>query len=269
MEPRGITLHLDVFEGPLDLLLYLIKKHDLEISRISLAAVTDQYLGYLDGLKELDVDGASEFLLMAAELAHIKSRTLLPGGHDEPDEEDEVGQDLVARLREYERYKMAAEDLNKRAWLGRDVFGRASLFEPTPQASDAVEKRPALADGEFEVDSFELIKAYYEIVSRLPREAARHQVMTERISVADRIYQILELFKEAESVLFADIFPGTATRVEVVVTFLALLEMARLNLIQLYQTESFAPIRLKRRIEVRADVLFKENLKETLEGYQG
>lgn len=268
MQSDTITLQLDVFEGPLDLLLYLIKKNDLEISRISVARITDQYLQYLDGMKELDIDGASEFLFMAAELAYIKSKTLLPKAeNDTEDGEDGMGQDLVARLKEYERYKMAAQDLKKRHWLHRDIFVRGSFFEGSDEETEKKETE-TVGDDLYEVDTFELIKAFHEILNRLPKEEVNHKVLTERVSVTDRIYEILDFMKQSESLLFEDLFAGDQQRIDVVVSFLALLEMTKLKILRIYQTSSFAPIRLQRCIEVNDDILKNENVLETLEEYK-
>lgn len=262
-----ITLQLDVFEGPLDLLLYLIKKNDLEISRISVAKITDQYLEYLDSLKELDIDLASEFLFMAAELAYMKSKTLLPHEDDELEEGEEVADDIVARLKEYERFKMAAQDLKKRQWLHRDVFARGGFVEETEDEEKKSEKEPN-EDGEFEVDTFELIKAFYDVLNKIPQEKMDHRVITERVSVTDRIYEILDMMKNTDSILFTDLFTGEKNRVDIVVSFLALLEMAKLKIIRMYQTSSFEPIRLKRRIEVNEEILKNENMLDALEDYK-
>lgn len=265
MQSNTITLQLDVFEGPLDLLLYLIKKNDLEVSRISISKITDQYLQYLESLKELDIDDASEFLFMAAELAYIKSKTILPHEDSEFEDDDNVANDLVARLKEYEKYKLAAQDLKKRQWLHRDVFARGSFVAGE---NDADQDEQKTGDEEFEVDTFELIKAFYEVLNKFSADKVNHQVIAERVSVTDRIYEVLDLLKKTESILFTDLFSGDQTRINVVVTFLALLEMAKLKMIRIYQTASFEPIRLQRRIEVGEDILKNENILDTLEEYK-
>jgi len=266
MQNNTITLQLDVFEGPLDLLLYLIKKNDLEVSRISISEITGQYLQYLESLKELDIDDASEFLLMAAELAYIKSRNILPHDDSKFEEESEVANDLVARLKEYEKYKLAAQDLKERQWLHRDVFARGS-FVTEDDESDKKEK-VLTGDEEYEVDSFELIKAFYDILNKFPAEQINHQVIAERISVTDRIYEVLDIFKKSDSVLFTDLFIGEKERINVVITFLAMLEMAKLKMIRLYQTSTFEPIRIQRRMEVSENILNNEHIIDTLEDYK-
>lgn len=267
MQSNTITLQLDVFEGPLDLLLYLIKKHDLEISRISIAQITDQYLKYLDSLKELDIDNASEFLLMAAELAYIKSKTILPYEDSDVEEDEEVANDLISRLKEYERYKFAAKDFKERTWLHRDVFARGSFVE-TEEDEDTINEKKLDADGTYEVDTFELIKAFHEILNRIPKDEINHQVAAERASVTERIYEILDVLKKSDSVLFTELFSEVADRMDMVLSFLALLEMAKLRMIKVYQTSSFEPIRIQRRIDVSEDILNNENVVENLEEYK-
>ncbi len=260
-----ITLQLDVFEGPLDLLLYLIKKNDLEISTISISQVTEQYLEYLESLEKIDIDNVSDFLFMAAELAFIKSKMLLPKTDDEEETDvEDVAGDLVARLREYERYKMAAADLKKRAWLDRDVFVRGSFLE---EEVDATEKK-LIGDDDFAVDMFELVKALHEVLNRLPKEENQHKVISERISVTQRIYEVLEFLKSRDSILFEDLFTEARNRVDVVISFLALLEMSKLKMVRFNQAGNFGPIRIERRIEVAADILSNDNILSSLEEYR-
>lgn len=248
---HSMTLQLDVFEGPLDLLLYLIKKNDLEISRISISKITDQYLEYLNTLQELDIDLASEFLLMAADLAHIKSRSLIPRTEEDlAENEDDVANDLIAKLKEYERYKMAGEFLKKRHWLDRDVFVRGSFLDEEA-GNDNVPESASGDDETYDVDSYELIRVFHEILNRLPKEEAQHKVlMSERVSVSERIYEVMEVLSKSESMLFADLFVGESKRIDVVVTFLAILEMCKLKMSRVFQTEPFGPIRIQRRLDV-------------------
>lgn len=268
MNEQSMTLQLDVFEGPLDLLLYLIKKNDLEISRISVSQITGQYLEYLDTLKELDIDIASEFLYMAAELTHMKSKTLLPNdGQENEDDDDDVANDLIARLKEYERYKLAAKDLKQRSWLHRDVFTRGSFVEE--ELEEKPVKKEADADGNYDVDTFELIKAFYDIVNKAPKGEVNHKVLSERVSVTERIYEVLDHLRRSESVLFSDLFAGDVKKIDLVVTFLAILEMGKLKMIKVYQTGSFEPIRVQRKVEVEdgESLMQQENLEE-LEDYK-
>lgn len=241
-----MKLELDIFEGPLDLLLYLIRKNDLEISRVSVSDITDQYLAFIETMAELDIDLAGEFLVMAAELAHIKSKTLLPDDGSDGPEDGEAVSDLVARLKEYQRYKLAAMELAKRRWLGRDVFTRGGLEDEGIPADEALL---------YEVDPFDLIRSFSEILRRLPKEIRSHHIAKERVSVTERIYELLEILKQKESVLFSDLFAADRTRVELVTSFLAILEMGRLGLTRMYQTETFAPIRVQRCGEIGKDWL--------------
>ncbi|MBF0105138.1 MAG: segregation/condensation protein A [Deltaproteobacteria bacterium] len=262
---NNITLQLDVFEGPLDLLLYLIKKHDLEISRVSVAKVTDQYLLYLEALKELDVDLASDFLYMASELAYLKSRTLLPTDASADDEQDEEAGDLIARLKQYELYKMAALQFKKRPWLNRDIYGRGAFIDECEEP-DGQQKKPE--NKSYEVDSFELIKAFYEVLNRLPQDQVKHHVSAELVSVTDRIYEFIELLKQSDSILFTDMFKTSGSRSDIVVSFLAILEMAKLKLVVLYQVAAFEPIRLKRCIEIDNSALTGQEPFEIKEDYR-
>lgn len=260
-----VNLQLDIFEGPLDLLLYLIKKNDLDISKISISKITDQYLAYLEALQELDVDNASEYLYMAAELAFIKSRALLPHQNEEEEAEEDPAGDLISRLKEFERFKMAAQGLKERTWLYRDVFARGSF----KQDSEIVETQPRrTVSGEYEIDSFELVKAFAELLAKLPKKEKNYQIIGEHVSVTDRIYEVLEFFKDKESVLFTDLFGQNASKMDRVATFLALLEMVKLRIVRVYQTGVYEPIRVQRRIEVSEDILKNETIHDDLESYR-
>ncbi len=261
---QTMTLQLDVFEGPLDLLLYLIRKNDLEISRISISIITNQYLDYLNTLQELDIDLASEFLFMAADLAHLKSRSLLPRTDaDEPEAEDDVANDLIARLKDYERYKMAGDYLKKKNWLDRDVFVRGSFVEEGEQVVD-----DRLLDGDedddtYDVDSYELIRVFHDILNKLPKEEANHKVMmTERVSVSERIYELLDRMGDAESMVFEDLFVGERRRIDVVVTFLAILEMCKLKMARVFQSGVFGTIRIQKRLDVEDEVQMPKTQEE-------
>lgn len=261
-----MKLNLDIFEGPLDLLLYLIKKNNLEISKISLASVTGQYLIYLDSMKELNVDLASDFLFMAAELAHLKSQALLP--RDEavtPDEADDEAGRLVERLRIYQQFKNLAQALLKRKLLHRDVFTRGSFRFLEEEFFD--EEAGLKPDPEFAVNTYELMRAFHEVLKRIPAERRNHHVTVERISVTARIYEILDVLKKSEHVLFTDLFVGHLEKMEFIVTFLAILEMAKLKMVSVFQTETFGPIRLKRKIEaIEGQVL--DGAEEEIEDYK-
>ncbi|HPQ81308.1 MAG TPA: segregation/condensation protein A [bacterium] len=230
---QDYRINVDVFEGPLDLLMHLIRKNDLDIYDIPIAFVLEEYMKYLDTIKELDIDLAGEFLLMAAELAHIKSRLLLP---EEPIEEEEEGDpraDLVKRLLEYQQFKKASEELTKRTMLGREVF--------VPQAPERVE---APSDGPIEGNVYDLVEAFSNILKKVPAEAY-HEVAVDRISINDRIYQIIGLVKKDATLTISDLLEPPLSRFSVVITFIALLEMCRLKMIKLYQSETFGQIYLQ------------------------
>lgn len=230
-------INVEVFEGPLDLLIHLIKKNDLDIYDIPIAFVLEEYMRSLDAIKELDIDLAGEFLVMAAELAHIKSRMLLPEEPAAEEEEPDPRADLVRRLLEYQQFKQASESLFERAMLGREVF--------VPQVP---ERAPDAGEGPVEGQVYDLVEAFSRILKRVPAEAY-HEVAIDRISINDRIYQIVGMVRKGATVLLPELFPGEVTRYDVVITFLALLEMCRLRMLRLYQSEPFGPIALQGTLE--------------------
>lgn len=220
-------VRIDAFEGPLDLLLHLIKKNEVDIYDIPIAAITAQYLTYIDAMKTLNLDIAGEFLLMAATLLHIKSRLLLPQAEEEI--EDEEGEDpraeLVRRLLEYQKYKAAAVDFEHLPQLGRDVFVH-------PPADDL---GGGEADDQFEaVGLFELVEAFRALLRSAP-EAVVHEVTAEQLSVTERIHAILTRFDQVPSLSFTDLFQRGAPRGEVVVSFLAMLELVKMKLVKILQ----------------------------------
>jgi len=222
-------INVEAFEGPLDLLLYLIKKNDLSITDIPIAFILEEYIKYLDSLKEMNIDVAGEFLLMAAELAYIKSKMLLPEEGRTEDEEEDPRTDLVNRLLEYQRYKEAAMKIAERSQLYRDVF-----VPMAAKKSDAADFVPA--DGMIEADVYELVDAFARILVRLPKEQF-HNVAVDRISVNERIMELVDIIKKDAMFKIEDLFSRPVMRHMVVVTFLALLEMARLRMIKLFQQE--------------------------------
>lgn len=231
-------VNLDIFEGPLDLLLYLIKKNDLDIYDIPIAFVLEEYMRYIDTLQELNIDLAGEFILMAAELAHIKSRLLLPDeiAGDELEEEDPRS-DLIRRLLEYQQFKDASEDLLKMQMLGRDVF--------IPQMPERV---AGTDDGPLQGEVYELIEAFSRILEKMPEDEF-HDVAVDRISVNERIYQIIGMIKKDATATLEEILGSELYRYNVVVTFLALLEMSRLRMIEVYQSAQCGPIYVRRTME--------------------
>ena len=237
MSVAPCTVKLDVFEGPLDLLLHLIKKNEVQITDIPIATITDQYLTMLEELPELNLDGAGEYLVMAATLMYIKSRLLLPA---DPDDEAEVEVDpraeLVQQLLEYQRSREAAADLGARRVLDRDVF--AAPGEPEPVA-DPADDRPRVRDASLA----DLLHALRGVLSRLTPPAA-HAIFTPGLSVAQCVERILSRFVLGSRVEFADVFSPDADRGEVIVTFLALLELIRLKVLRAVQHDRFGPIQL-------------------------
>jgi segregation and condensation protein A len=235
--PGQPRVHLEIFEGPLDLLLFLIRKNEYDIFDIPIAEVTTQYLKYLDVLQELDLEIAGEFLVMAATLMKIKSHMLLPR-QDEIEEEDEEDPRaaLIRQILEYQRYKEAAEELIERDHLGREVFARK--FE-SPELTEA----QADESGYLEADLYDLIEAIRAVLKRLPERSA-HIVRLEPYSIQERMTQLTNRLKSVTSITFDALFDGAADRIEVVTTFLALLEMIRQQLVSVYQADIGGTIRI-------------------------
>jgi segregation and condensation protein A len=219
-------VQLDVFEGPLDLLLHLISKHEIDIFDIPIAFITRKYLEYLDMMKSLNLDLAAEYLEMAATLALIKSKMLVPGDPAGDEEEVETGLDpreeLVRRLLEYQKYKTAAEDLMARPMLGRDTFSRGMAEEISMERDIA---SPGL---------FALIAAFQEIAVKAHVDSS-HQVMIVRMSITDRIHQIVDILRQKKRLTFTELFEGQHTRSDLVVSFISLLEMSKLGLVRIHQ----------------------------------
>jgi segregation and condensation protein A len=237
----AITIKLQSFEGPLDLLVHLIKKHQVNVYDIPISLITKQYLEYLNLLQELNLDLASEFLVMAATLIHIKSRMLLPRPETaagDPADEEDPRDALVRRLLEHQTFKAAAEVLHDRETLRSAQWARPdSRIEAI--AGDDYEP-------EIEVDLFSLLSAFKLVLERV-RERPPIAIPGEQISVETRIDQLLERLSETEACGFDDLFEGAATRPDLIVSFLAMLEMIRLKLIRVYQAGAGGPIRLYKR----------------------
>jgi segregation and condensation protein A len=233
----NFRIELPNFEGPLDLLLHLIRKHELDILDLPIAFITDKYLEYLGLMEGLNLDIASEYLVMAATLAHIKSKMLLPRPPEDQDDDDADEADpraeLIRRLLEYQKYKTVASDLGERAISGRDVFGRGA----PPPTSDGP---PPLK----EVSVFKLLDALKKIADRVNASVAL-EVDAERMTIQDRIGGLVDLLRERRRCRFDDLFEGVSTSYELVVTFLALLEMAKMRLASIYQTDHEEPIYLE------------------------
>ncbi|GAW66225.1 chromosome segregation protein ScpA [Geoanaerobacter pelophilus] len=232
---QSYRVQIEEFEGPLDLLLHLIKKNEVDIYNIPIAAITRQYLEYMELMKELNLDIAGEFLVMAATLLQIKSRMLLPATQEE-DGEAEVEDpraELVRRLLEYQRYRDASQLLSARNLLGRDVFART--FDSPELAAMEPQEEPA------DVELFELIEAFQRVLARVSVDTF-HDVVADGISIADRIGEVLSVLHAEKTVCFDALFTTGMTRDLLVVTFLSILELAKLKLIRVTQVESLGSI---------------------------
>ena len=231
--PDALEVILEAFEGPLDLLLYLIRRQNLDILEINVAEITRQYMGYIDLMTSIQLELAAEYLVMAAMLAEIKSRMLLP--RQPVDEEDEADPraELIRRLQEYERFKKAAEDLEALPRLERELW-QASAAPP-----DIRSERPLP-----EVDMREVLLALSEVLRRAEMYQS-HQIQRESLSTRERMSQVLETLKGDAFVPFVTLFRPEEGRLGVVVTFLALMELMKESLIELVQTEGFGPIHIK------------------------
>ena len=240
--PDAYQVKLASFEGPLDLLLYLIRKNEVNIYDIPITLITEQYLGYIELMQELDLDVAGEFLVMAATLIHMKSRTLLPRPDPTQDDaglEEDPREALVRRLLEHQRYKAAAELLHD-----RETLRSAQFMRPDARVADAA---GADYEPELEVDLFSLLAAFRGVLERANRRPPM-VIPPEQISIEDRIRQLLSRLSETEACGFEDLFSdGDGSRSYMIVTFLALLEMIRLKLIRVFQTGSFGAIRVYKR----------------------
>lgn len=231
--PDALEVFLDAFEGPLDLLLYLIKRQNLDILDIPIAEITSQYMEYVELMKNIRLELAAEYLVMAAMLAEIKSRMLLPRQEEDDDEEGDPRAELIRRLQEYERYKQAAEDIDNLPRMGRDLF-QASADVP----DRIIQRRPP------DVDLREILMALKEVMHRVDM-FSHHQVQMEPLSVREKMSGILELINAESFTEFTQLFDPEEGRLGVVVTFLAVLELIKGSLIDLIQAESFGPIHVK------------------------
>jgi segregation and condensation protein A len=232
---HAYTFRLEGFEGPLDLLLHLIQKNELDIFNIPIALITEQYLEYLQLIKVLNLDIAGEYLLMASTLLHIKSKMLLPKSSEgEGEEEEDPRAELVRRLLEYQKYKQAALELEKRPLLDRDVFIR--LVATAPEEEPEEER--------IEVDLFGLLEAFRKVLERVKPETV-HEVILEHLSVEDKIQEIMALLeRENRSMAFHRLFPEQASRRVVIITLLAILELVKMKRIRIFQLTPFETIRI-------------------------
>lgn len=236
---QAYPLKLDGFEGPLDLLLHLIKKHEINIYDIPIALITRQYLVYLGLMEELNLDTAGEFLVMAATLIHIKSRMLLPRPAPEQEEpEEDPREALVRRLIEHQKFKAAAEMLHD-----KETVRSAQWTRPDEVVAPIAGEQP---EPELEVDLFSLITAFRAVVQRA-KQRPKMYLPGEQVSIEDRIEMLLGRLSETEACGFEDLFEDVATRGDMIVTFLALLEMIRLKVVRVFQAGAFSDIRVYKR----------------------
>jgi segregation and condensation protein A len=238
------SVRLPHFEGPLDLLLHLCQKHELDILDIPIAFVTEKYLEYLAVMQLMQLDVAAEYLLMAATLAHIKSKMLLPVApldqdDDEPEDEIDPRGALIRRLLEYQKYKQAGEDLAARGVAGRDVFGRGMPLQTV--ADDVGRDQNRGMAPLAEISLFALVDAFQSVLER-SKVRLSHDIVADRISLTDRIGELSDLLAARKRVSFQDMFDGAVTTLDLVVTFLALLEMTRLKMTRLFQADPLGPL---------------------------
>ena len=242
-------VRLQNFEGPLDLLLHLIKKNELDIYDIPIALVTQQYLDYLDLMHELNLDVVGEFLVMAATLIHIKSRMLLPRPDPtQEDPEEDPREALVRRLLEHQRFKAAAELLHE-----REIQRSAQWARPDQRVTDLVGEAP---EPEIEVDLFSLMAAFRHVLERV-RQRPVVPLPVEQIPIETRIEQLLARLSETAACGFEELFADVNSRGGMIVTFLALLEMIRLKLVRVFQQGAFGPIRVYKRAKVEGAPTFE------------
>ena len=251
MRAGEYKVRLDAFEGPLDLLLHLVRSNEVDLYDLPIANITDQYLEYVNLFEELNLSVAGEYLVMAASLMYMKSRLLLPQDETDPDEDDPV-EDLVRQLEEYQRYREVSEALRDRALLDRDVFRRA----PTPPEDAAGEA------GELRFAKVELADLFESLRRVLERAAARrpHTVADEDYPVADAVRDMVNCLRGKGPTEFRDLFEGAVTRGRIISTFIGLLELMRLAVLDAEQSERGGPIYIR---------LVSDDIDETLEELAG
>ncbi len=229
------AIKLDIFEGPLDLLLYLIKKNEVDIYNIPIAVITEQYLNHMEIMRSMNLDLAGEYLVLAATLLNIKSKMLLPPEEKEEGEEEQPDPraELVRQLLEYQTFKEAALNLGRRTLLERDVFKRGFVPEVKTEPEEEL----------IEVDLFQLVEAFREIVSGLKDEDLL-EIDTEKMSLSDRIHEIMERLSVEKSMHFRDLLADVHDRRMIIYTLLAILELMKMRIVRAYQTHAFGPIRI-------------------------
>ena len=239
-------VRIENFEGPLDLLLHLIKKNEINIYDIPIAMIAQQYLSYIEAMKDLNLNVAGEFLVMAATLLQIKSKMLLPVDETAEDEEDgpDPREELVRRLLEYKAFKEAARQLDTQERMWREIYSRPAAAHET-----AVESDETMLDN---IGLFDLVDALQGILDRNPGKKLL-EIIPDNLTVRDRMNAILEALEGQESVGFEGLFEASCHRLVIIVTFLALLELIRLRTVRVYQAENFGPILLSRTFSLVPD----------------
>lgn len=240
MEGDDYKVQLEIFEGPLDLLLYLIKKDELDIQSISITRITSQYLNYIETFRMLNIDLAAEFIVMAANLMYLKSRTLLPRQEQPPEEDaddDDPRWELIRQLIEYKKFKDAANYLSVRE------VEQESRFALQTEKPELDETPPPLA----EVSIFDLIRAFQNVLKRFEESHDLGDIVDDRFTVSDKIEMLLTRFQPGQAARFDSLFADAATKAEVIVTFLAVLELMKMNQFVLRQDTLFSGIEIERR----------------------
>ena len=235
--PRALEVFLEAFEGPLDLLLYLIRRQNLDILDIGVAVITEQYMQYVELMDAMQFELAAEYLLMAAMLAEIKSRMLLPRSNEVDDDEEDPRATLVRRLQEYERFKKAAEDMATLPRVERDTW----VGSAEPPVMERTKPLP-------EVNLQDLVIAFSEVLKRADLYES-HQIKRESLSTRERMADVLQALQEQEFCSFDSLFKVEEGRLGVVVTFLAILELIKESLVDIVQSDELAPIHIKARSE--------------------
>jgi len=241
VEADSYKVRLDIFEGPLDLLLYLIKKEEIDIYDISIERITKQYLDYITTFKLLNIDLASEFIVMAANLMYIKSRTLLPRNEQPPEDdtdEDDPRWELIRQLIEYKKFKDAANTLAHKARQQEDVFAHVGEKPVTPDQNAA-----PLA----EISIFDLIRAFQGVLKRFEEAHDLGDIIDDRFTVSDKMDLLLDTISPGQSIPFKSLFASASTKSEVIVTFLALLELMKLNQFVVCQDKVLGEIEIERK----------------------
>ena len=235
--PQALEVFLEAFEGPLDLLLYLIRRQNLDILEIDVSRITEQYMQYVDLMDAMQFELAAEYLLMAAVLAEIKSRMLLPRSSEAEEDEEDPRAQLIRRLQEYERFKKAAEDIEELPRIERDTWiGSANPPELNRERPDP------------DVDMRELLVALGEVLLRADMYESHH-IQREALSTRERMSEVLDKLSGQQFVPFVALFSAREGRLGVVVTFLAVMELIKESLVEIVQTDSFGPIHVKARAE--------------------